>query len=225
MLHSPFTGKTNPYALLRSAVRKVIFMAIISHFLAASETNKTLNTKEVEAFVKDLLHEQMVKVPAAILVGEARNIASFQIGYAEFEAHVNTYIVPNDPGAMLRHLEEQSFPSNLLWYIGDDEQALLDMLKQLPLGEQDCCICFAGVHEQLAQVYWEGAVVYLLTHPFPMEFCDPIGTNLVPLADRPLAHYFILSSSTGAKMDQETNPLVPVLKRYFGSHLLTRETF
>jgi hypothetical protein len=200
-------------------------MAIVTHFLATSEGNKTLNPKELEAFVKDLLHEQMVKFPAAILVGEARNIASFQMSYAEYETHINTYIVPNAPGAMLGHMEEkQRFPPDLLWYFGNDAQVFFDVLKQLPLQEKDCCICFGGVHEQLAQMYWEGAVIYLLTHPFPMEFCDPIGSNLVTLVDRPLAHYFLLFSSIGGEIGLEANPLDPILMRYFGPHLLTRET-
>lgn len=200
-------------------------MAIVSYFLAASNVNKTLTAKEVEDFVTDLLYEQMISFPAAILVGEARNMASFQANYAEYAEHANAYIVPNAPETMLDYVEEQNLSSDLLWYRGNNEQAFFETLKQLPLGEKDCCICFSNVHKQLAQMGWEGAAIYLLTHPFPMEFCDPIGTNLVTLVEQPLAHYFILSSSIGAGMDQETNPLESILKRYFGPHLLTRETF
>lgn len=200
-------------------------MSVLTYFLAASDANKTLNAKEVEAFVADLLREQMVRFPAAILVGEARNMASVHwAGHADYWAYANTYIVPNEPGSMLNYVEEQNPSSDLLWYRGSDEQVFFDMLKQLPLGEKDCCICFLGIHEQLTQMGWNGATIYLLTHPFPMEFCHPIWTDSVTLVDRPLAHYFILSSLIGGGMDQEANPLEPILKRYFGSHLLTRET-
>lgn len=46
----------------------------------------------------------------------------------------------------------------------------------------------------------------------------PVGiwTDLVTLVDRPLAHYFIVSSLIGGGIDQEANPLEPILKRYFG---------
>lgn len=200
-------------------------MSVLTYFLAASDASETLNAKEVEAFVTDLLREQMVRFPAAILVGEARNMTSVHwAGHADYWAYANTYIVPNEPESMLDYVEEKNPSSGLLWYRGSDEQVFFDMLKQLPLGEKDCCICFPGIHEQLTQMGWNGATIYLLTHPFPMEFCDPIGTDLVTLVDRPLAHYFILSSLIGGGMGQEENPLEPILKRYFGPHLLTRET-
>ncbi|HEU5382117.1 MAG TPA: hypothetical protein VFV38_42415 [Ktedonobacteraceae bacterium] len=198
-------------------------MAVLTHFLAASDGNQMLEAKEVEAFVADLLREQMVQFPVAILVGEARNMV-FQAGRAEYVAHLDAYIVPNHPEGMLDYVGEQNPSSNLLWYSGSDEQTFFDVLKKLPLGEKDCCLCFSGLHVQLKQMGWNGATIYLLTHPFPMEFCDPIGTDLVTLVDRPLVHYFILSSLMGAGMDQEANPLEPILKRYFGPHLLTRET-
>lgn len=200
-------------------------MAIWTHFLAASEADRAFTIEELEAFVRDLLHEQMVKLPAAILTGEARNIASYEMNSHEYEKHINTYIVPNDPGAMGRYIEGPDLLSDLLRYFGDDEEAFFAVLKRLPLEEKDCCICFAGVHEQLDQMYWEGAAIYLLTHPFPIEFCEPIGTELVPLVERPLAHYFMLVSSCGGTFEQKTNPLEPVLRRHLGPDLLMRETF
>jgi hypothetical protein len=59
-------------------------MAIVSHFLAASTLDPPFTKKTLEAFVRDLLDEQMVKLPAAILVGEACSLPEEHLGCAGY---------------------------------------------------------------------------------------------------------------------------------------------
>jgi hypothetical protein len=200
-------------------------MAILTYFLAASQDERRLTKKDIEAFVMDLLHEGMVTFPAALLVGEARNMTSSHWEGAGYYEHARAYIVPNHPEPMLDYTREKAPSSNLLWYSGSDEQAFLALLNKMPLGEKDGCLCFAGLHPELAKRRWDGATIYPLTQPFPMEFCDPMGIEAYPLVDHPLAQYLLLSSRVGSYMRKnEKNPLETVLTRYFGPDLLIRQT-
>ncbi len=198
-------------------------MAILSYLIAASPLQKSVDRQKLEAVIGELLHEQLLAFPIAIFVGEARN----DVDSGE-DDHCWEYIIPNRPDSMLNVMENLlegnvglSVPPHV-WYYGDDETAFKRIFEIIPFGEQDCCLCFAANQAQLAG--WDGAVIYALTHPFPMEFMDPIHSEYKQLLKQPFAHYLSLYCSRGLWMEKDENPLKPVLQSYFGSDMILAQS-
>lgn len=195
-------------------------MAILSYMIAASPLQKAVDKQQLEAFIWELFHQQLLTFPFAIFVGEARNDVDPMNDNYCWE-----YIVPNGPDSMLNVMEtlllekkKTLVPQPYVWYIGSNEQTFKQVFDRVPFGEQDCCLCFTANQERLPGR--EGAVIYVLTHPFPMEFMDPIHPEYRSLLEQPLAHYFSLYNPRGLWIESNANPLEALLKAYFGSDLI-----
>ena len=74
--------------------------------------------------------------------------------------------------------------------------------------------------------FWgEGAALYLLSRPFPLDFMDVLTTDALPLIDYEVTDYFTLASSAlGRFADLAHNPLQPILERSFGPDLDMKQT-
>lgn len=207
-------------------------MACVTYFIATSSSGKELSKEELSAFINDLLEDEFVFLPAAILVGEARN----EVRTDEDDTTIvpvnldgRQYIIPNAPDNMLYVVEkfsEEDYPSaDTLWFYGDDEQAFFEALDHMPFQEKDICICFPYLDENL-QYHWnKGAAIYALTRPFATDFIDPIGTEACPLIDYDVAQFFALCSHYGGTFPSVIdNPLHPLFLRYFGPDLEMQQT-
>lgn len=198
-------------------------MAILSYLIATSPLQQAVEKQRLEAFIWELFRHQLLTFPSAIFVGEARH----EVDPSEYD-YCWEYIVPNGPDSMLNVMEtlveeeKTSSPQPYVWYVGSDEQAFKQAFDRIPFGEQDCCLCFTANQEQLAG--WQGAVIYVLTHPFPMEFMDPIHPEYRSLLEQPLAHYFSLYNPRGLWLERNTNPLEALLEAYFGSDLILAQS-
>lgn len=194
-------------------------MAILSYVIAASPLQKSVDRRKLEAFIWELFHEQFLTFPSAIFVGEARN----NVDPVENE-HCWEYIVPNQPDSMLNVMKtllkgDVALPiQQYAWYIGNDEMVFKQLFDCIPFGEQDCCLCFAANQARLSG--WEGAVIYVLTHPVPMKFMDPIHSEYRLLLEQPLTHYFSLYCPRGLWVERDDNSLKLLLETYFGSDLI-----
>lgn len=51
-------------------------MAILSYLIAASRLQQTVDKQQLETFIWELFHQQLLTFPSAIFVGEARNNAN-----------------------------------------------------------------------------------------------------------------------------------------------------
>lgn len=194
-------------------------MAILSYVIAASPWQKAVDRQKLETVIWELLNKQLLAFPAAIFIGEAHN--NIDPGDKDL---CWKYIIPNRPDQMLQVMKDLLKEDTALaappytWYYGDDKDAFKRMFDNAPFGQQDCCLCFAANQTQLAG--WDGAVIYILTHHFPMEFMDPIYSEYKQLLNQPLAHYLSLYCSRGLWMEKDSHPLESVLKSYFGPDMI-----
>ncbi|HEY7419539.1 MAG TPA: hypothetical protein VH593_30435 [Ktedonobacteraceae bacterium] len=210
-------------------------MAAFTFFLATSSTKKMLTREEIEALLLELLREQHVLLPAAILVGKAHS----EVRGNEFATamkkgtllQASHYIIPNAPESMLQLVEaiveEKKMSPETLWYYGDDEATFVEALRRAPLRERDICFCFPFLSHYLSDACgWDqGAILYTLTHPFPVDFIDILGTAALPLIDYHVSDFFTLSSSClGSFPDTANNPLKPILQHFFGPDLDMKQT-
>jgi hypothetical protein len=219
-------------------------MAAITFFLATSSTQKRRGLDELISFTRDLLDAGHVRLPAAIFTGEASN-SNEQHGendrLAANEGRLSdaSYrIIPNDPFSMLRLTQELADAPEAersargVWYVGQDEPAFLAALHQVRLREHDICVCFPALSPALSPALaqdcgWdEGAAIYLLRRPFPLDFPDVLlPRQTLPLIDYQVADFFTLTSSVSGRFpDTATNPLRPMLQRYFGPDLDMKQT-
>lgn len=209
-------------------------MAALTFFIATSSSPKRFSTEELESFIQELLHEQYVHLPVAIFVGPARNaLRNEDLDAVNEDARLfrpTEYIIPNAPETMLRLVDEfaqgRKEPSETLWYYGDDELAFRDALHHVPFAETDCCICFRRLNHYLSDCGWYGAVIYILTRPFPVDFMDVVDTIADPLLSYPTAYFFTLASFSGGSFpDATNNPLKRLLTSYFGPELDMKQTW
>lgn len=210
-------------------------MSLFTFFLATSQAQKRLTRDEIESLILALLHEKHLLFPSAIFVGEARNEVrgeAFDTAVKEGTlldaAHV---IIPNDPMAMLDLTKDLAkggeSPIETLWYYGNDEIAFREALRRLPLRERDACFCFPSLSHYLAEEcgWYEGAVIYVLARPFPLDFMHVLFTTALPLIDYPVSDCLTFSSRIGGGFPNlESNPLRQILQRYFGPDLEMKET-
>lgn len=210
-------------------------MAVVTYFLATSPSKKRLTIDEIESLILELLHEEHLFLPAAILVGSARNEVRGEAFYkASKEGNylrADQYIIPNAPGSMVAlatdTIEEQKPAPETLWYYGDDEAAFIDALRSVPLRERDICFCFPYLSDYLVDSCdWDwGAALYALTQPLPIDFIDAFYATPAPLIDYNASDFFALSSSVGGLFpDFRNNPLKPILQRAFGPDLDMEQT-
>lgn len=196
-------------------------MAIHTHFIAAAVPGKPFHFEKLRSFIEELLREDIIRMPAAIFVGDAQNDLDMLPWQSKYASH---FIVPNSPGSMLELGDKDDFPDDIYWYYGDDTESFFASLQTVPFGEKDCCICFYAFGQPWSDEYWEGAVVYTLVRPMPVQFQD-YGRSIA--FDRELDHYFVMYSSTGSQVEYTNvsyKPLiVPVMERYFGSDLIMAE--
>jgi hypothetical protein len=169
----------------------------------------------------DLLHEQLVSLPAAIFVGTAHENPD---GYYWSTDAAYTSILPNSPGSMIELLEEYAGASSVetLWYDGDDEATLREALACLPFGEKDICICFDLVlenGERGRSRYGEGVVLYALARPFPVHY-EAHKSSF----QHDLAHFVVFYTSLGRNLQSVKPALQPLLERCFGTQLLLEES-
>ncbi|GHO68815.1 hypothetical protein KSC_077070 [Ktedonobacter sp. SOSP1-52] len=204
-------------------------MAAMTFFLATSKTDKRLTKEELIALTLDLLHTQLVQLPAAICAGQAYNEprtddnGDYPPDYDE--RYEEKYILPNAPDTMVRLMKQRKIPEATYWYYGDNEEEFINALKNVPLEEKDVCICFENLHADLTESDWDGAVIYALRHPFPNTFIDVFDSCALPLVGFDVAHFFTLFSyRNGAFKRLDNNPLFFLLKRYFGPNDVMRQT-
>ncbi|MDQ2903643.1 MAG: hypothetical protein ABI456_04450 [Ktedonobacteraceae bacterium] len=211
-------------------------MAALTFFLATSPSKKTLSLNEMETLLLALLHDRHISLPAAIFVGAARNEARGE--ELETARKEGTYpqaghsIIPNGPGSMLSVVEAltegQEMALETLWYYGDNEAAFVEALRRLPLRERDVCFCFPSLDHELSEATrWadEGAVLYALTRPFPIDFMDTFSADAAPVIDYPVSDYFTLSSFSGGGFPHSADhPLKPLLQQCFGPDLEMKQT-
>ena len=209
-------------------------MAALTYFIATSHVAKRLSFEELESFVLDLLREQHLYLPAAIFVGEARN--ELRGNAYDVTSKTNDIfrasecIIPNAPDAML-HLTKKMAEGKVLyadtfWFFGDDERAFGEALRRIPFTEKDCCICFPYLNQNLSDCGWYGAAIYVLRHPFFIDFMDVFDITALPLIHYNVSHFFTLSSLVGGGFpDKVYNPLRPILERYFGPELDMKQTW
>lgn len=206
-------------------------MAVLVDFIATPASKKVLGVNEIFEFVKSLLHELHFPLPAAILIGEAKNTDhnNYWLGPNE------SYITPNSPGSMLE-LRAPEFPQELIWYYGDDETAFFQTLRAIPLGEKDCCISFPAPQGKLLARWeggasyedtsidgWDGATIYLLTCPFLLDWPSEAIWKGNTSFDRSVQHFFSFHSLTGGGIVSES--LQMLLASYFGPDLLMGEVY
>jgi hypothetical protein len=210
-------------------------MAALTFFLATSPTKKHLSRDDVESLIVELLHEGHVKLPAAIFVGEALNEPrgeQFDLAAKEKTLpQASQFIIPNAPENMLniaRNMAERKKGSaDTLWWFGEDETAFLEAFRSVPYREKDLCVCFPFLSDYLYdECGWNGgAVIYILTRPFFIDFMDVFDTTARPLIDYQVFDFFTLSSLCGGSFsDTVQHPLKSILEQVFGKDLDMQQT-
>jgi hypothetical protein len=200
-------------------------MAIHTHFIAASASGKPFHFQKLQSFLRDLLREDIVRMPVALFVGDAQNDPQGAFWGSKYASHA---IVPNSPGSMLELGEEEEFPIETFRYYGEEEELFFATLQAVPFAEKNCCICFDTLGLQWSEESWEGAVIYILVRPMLIHFPNSFGSpSLCTPIHHGLDHFFIMYSSTGALVENAfttLKPLIaPVLERYFGSDLIMEQ--
>ncbi len=201
-------------------------MAVITDFIATSAEKKEINIGDFSTFLSTLLHEFHFPLPAAILVGEAKNTTPNTYWFGANE----NYITPNSPGNMLE-VKEADFPQELIWYYGDNETKFFEALRTMPVGKEDCCISFPvppgkliaqregrKEYEDTRIDGWDGAVIYLLKQPMMLDWPDEAIWKGNTTFDRSVQHFFCFHSVSGG--GGISMPLQSLLTSYFGPDLV-----
>jgi hypothetical protein len=196
-------------------------MAVFCHLVGASSSGKQLEFAEFKEFLFDLLHEELVALPAAIFVGDACENPE---GYYWSTDAAYTSILPNSPGSMIELLEEYGEISSVetLWYDGDDEATLKEALARVPFGKKDICVCFDLVledGERGSSRYGEGVAIYALRRPFPVHY-EALKSSF----RYDLSQFVVCYTSLGRNILSMKPLLKRVLERYFGEALLLEES-
>ncbi len=196
-------------------------MAVFYHLVGASTSEKQLGFVEFQQCVQDLLNEQLIKFPAAIFVGDAQANPD---GYYWSTDAAYTAILPSSPGSMIELLEEYEDSSSVetLCYDGNDAAAFRAALERVPFGKKDICLCFDLVLPdggRGSSRYGEGAVIYALARPFPVQYAALKSTF-----QRELSQFVVFYTSLGRNLRPMKSGLQQVLERYFGQEILLAES-
>jgi hypothetical protein len=196
-------------------------MAVFYHLVGASASGKQLGLVEFQQCIQDLLNEKLIKFPAAIFVGDAQ--ANPDGYYWSTDAAYNA-ILPGSPGSMIELLEEYEDISSVetLCYDGNDETSFKAALESAPFGKKDICICFDLILPEGGRGrsrYGEGAVIYALARPFPVQYAALKSTF-----QHELSQFVVFYTSLGRNLQPMKPELRRILKRYFGEEVLLAES-
>jgi hypothetical protein len=135
-----------------------------------------------------------------------------------------TAILPDSPGSMIELLEEYEDISSVetLCYDGNDEASFKAALENAPFGKKDICICFDLILPEGGRGrsrYGEGAAIYALARPFPVQYAALKSTF-----QHELSQFVVFYTSLGRNLEPMKPELQRVIKRYFGEEVLIAES-
>jgi hypothetical protein len=196
-------------------------MAVFYHLVGASSSGKQLGFAEFQQCIQDLLNGKLIKFPAAIFVGDAQANPD---GYYWSTDAAYTAILPDSPGSMIELLEEYEAISSVetLCYDGSDEASFKAALERAPFGKKDICLCFDLILPEGGRGrsrYGEGAVIYALARPFPVQYAALKSTF-----QRELSQFVVFYTSLGRNLQPMKPELQRILARYFGEEILLAES-
>lgn len=127
-------------------------MSVWTSLFAAPQSLHRLSYEQFEAFVFDLLHQRIVRMPCAVLGGAVDvqltlGMARLFDGYsyerlASGAYQVHQFLKEYQTGATIPY-EDKGFIT--FYYQGQDEAALRQALRDFPYGQQDLCVWFVGL--------------------------------------------------------------------------------
>ncbi|HEU5376950.1 MAG TPA: hypothetical protein VFV38_16085, partial [Ktedonobacteraceae bacterium] len=148
-------------------------MSIWTALFAAPQSSRHVSQGQFEAFVFDLLHQRLVKMPCAVLGGsvdvqvplgmanlfqgvrylqvmDGRPQLDRAITYEEYQAGAQLPTPYHVDHSLKEYRAGTVLPSEdngfiTVYYQGEDEDRLRRVLRNFPYGQQDLCLWFRGL--------------------------------------------------------------------------------
>ena len=183
-------------------------MSVWMYLLVAPKTPLTVTHEQFSALIRDLVDNDLVAMPCAILGGTLS--ADSPLGTANVAAGIGD--------------TEQD--SRSVYYKGDDSVSLLRTLSEFPYGKFDLCVwfnCFNWKNPDIVKSFSKqgcmnaDVLLYAFTQPQTLQCYNAFeGT----VGEEHTVQFCLRTAGKNGLWDMAETPLEPLLKRHFSPDLV-----